>query len=118
MLNTLESNEEYVLGTAVLQSGKFLGLSQSLVGKIIGRSHITIAQAGIDPSSKSGEMALLLVRVYRSLYAILGGHKDEMKVWMSSPNAHLNHQIPRDLVLTVSGLVSVVAYLDAMRGRA
>lgn len=117
-LQEVELDKERILGFATLKSGKLLGLSQSAIGKIIGRSEQMIVKSGIDPSGKPGEMALLLVRVYRSLYAIVGGHEAEMKVWMCSSNAHLGGQIPKQLVLSVSGLVSVVAYLDAMRGRA
>ena len=113
-----KTNLDHVLGTAVLRAGKMLGLSQSSVGEIIGRSHITISQSGISPQSKSGELGVLLVRVFDSLHVILGGHEAEMKVWMKSPNSHLGGEAPQRLLQSVTGLVSVLEYLDAMRARA
>ncbi len=115
---SIESNLDHVLGTAVLKAGKFLGLSQSAVGEIIGRSHITIGQSGISPQSKSGELGVLLVRIFDSLHAILGGNEAEMKVWMKSPNSHLGGEAPLRLLQSVTGVVTVVEYLDMMRAKA
>ena len=71
---------------------------------------------GIDPGSKSGELALLLIRSYRSLHVLTGGRDEDMRHWMHTENAGTGG-IPLEQVKTVPGLVRVLEYLDAMRGR-
>ncbi|NJD08838.1 MAG: DUF2384 domain-containing protein [Methylococcaceae bacterium] len=105
-----------VLATAFLKAGKELGLSQAALEQTIDRNRSSISRYGIDPETKSGELALLLIRVYRSLFALVGGEGDHMKHWMKTANRHIGG-IPAQQVLTIQGLVSVVEYLDAMRGK-
>jgi len=68
----------------------------------------------VGPSSKEGQLAALLVRVFRSLDAIVGNDPGKVTAWMSSPNRALNG-IPRELIESPQGLVQTVQYLDAMR---
>ena len=65
--------------------------------------------------AKEWELARLFVRLFRSLDA-LWGHDDVARTWLASPNLALGTR-PRDLLASVEGLVRVVAYLDAARGR-
>ena len=104
------------LSKALGRAGKELGLSQADIARVIGRDRSAL-QRGIDPDSKPGELALLLIRLYRSLYALVGGSRDTMRHWMKTRNRHLG-QPPAELIRTVPGLVHVVEYLDAMRGKA
>jgi hypothetical protein len=46
----------------------------------------------------------------------VGGEPRQMKHWMHTHNLHVGG-IPADLVRTVPGLMRVVEYLDAIRGR-
>ena len=46
------------------------------------------AVAGIDPASKAGELTLLLIRAYRSLFALVGGDAGQMRHWMHTRNLH------------------------------
>jgi hypothetical protein len=69
---------------------------------------------GIEPSSKEGELALLLVRVFRSLDALVGGNDAKRLAWMNSYNKALNGT-PADLIKTAEGLVRTLAYLDGLR---
>ena len=73
-------------------------------------------QRGLDPDSKEGELALLFLRVYRSLDALVGGDDARARDWLHAENAHLSGR-PVERIRTVEGLVDVVQYLDAMRGR-
>jgi len=73
-------------------------------------------QRGLDPESKEGELALLFLRVYRSLDALVGGDDAKAREWIATPNTHVGG-VPMDRMTTVEGLVDVVQYLDAMRGR-
>jgi hypothetical protein len=56
----------------------------------------------------------LLVRVYRSLDAMVGNSDQHRKLWMSSFNRAFN-EVPKDAIQKVDGLVRVVSYLDGAR---
>jgi hypothetical protein len=105
-----------VLSKAVLAAGRELGLSQAEVGEVVGRDRTSLRR-GLDPDSKPGELALLLIRAYRSLYALVGGDRDALRHWFDTENLHTGG-IPREQIRRVQGLLQVVEYLDAMRGRA
>ena len=67
-------------------------------------------------AAKEGELALVFLRVYRSLDALVGGDDEKARRWLGAPNAHL-HGVPLQLMRRVDGLVHVAEYLDAMRGK-
>ena len=71
---------------------------------------------GLDPESKEGELALLFLRLYRSLDALVGGDDEKARHWLRADNHHLA-AVPAERIRSVEGLVDVVQYLDAMRGR-
>lgn len=104
-----------VLSRALLNAGKALGMSQIQLGLVIGKDRTSIAR-GLDPDSKPGELALLLIRCYRSLYVLVGGNSEDIRHWMHTENQHTGG-IPINQVQTVQGLNHVLEYLDAMRGK-
>lgn len=104
-----------VLSKAVLNAGQNLGLRREEIGRILGKDRSSISR-GLDPDSKSGEIALLLIRCYRSLAVIVGEDAKIMAHWFSTENNHIGG-IPRDLAMTIQGLVHVTEYLDSMRGK-
>lgn len=106
---------DQTLTKATLRAGKALGLTQADVGAVIGRDRTSLRR-GIDPDSKAGELAALLIRLYRSLYALVGGDADAMRHWMTTENHHTGG-VPKDQILTVAGLVGVLEYVDAIRGK-
>lgn len=108
-------NEQKVLAKAFANAGKALGLSQAELGQVIGKDRSNFRN-GIDPKTKSGELALLFVRCYRSLFALVGGQKNDMKHWMQTENLHTGG-VPTEQVKTVTGLTTVVEYLDAIRAK-
>jgi hypothetical protein len=105
-----------VLTKALVRAGRDLGLTQAEVGAIVGRDRTALSRGAIEPNSKSGELALLLIRAYRALFVLVGGEPRQMKHWMRTPNLHVGG-VPAELVRTVPGLMRVVEYLDAIRGR-
>ena len=107
-------NARAVLTKAVLNAGTGLGLSRKRLGEVIGRDRAAFSR-DLDPTSKAGELALLLIRAYRSLYALVGGDPSAMRHWMHTPNRDTGG-VPAEQVRSVQGLVGVVEYLDAMRG--
>ena len=108
-------DERTVLSKALLNAGKTLGLSQTELGEIVGRDRTSFAR-GLEPASKSGELALLLIRCYRSLFALVGGRPKDMRHWMHTLNRDTGG-VPAEQIKRVQGLTRVVEYLDAMRGR-
>lgn len=110
-----ELEKKAVLSKALLNAGKALGLTQDEIGEVIGRDRSSLSR-GLEPESKSGELAMMLIRCYRSLFAMVGGDNETMKHWMQTSNNYFN-AIPAHQIKTVSGLVAVVDYLDAIRGK-
>jgi hypothetical protein len=106
---------EALLSKALCNAGKALGLSQTDLGCIVGKDRSSIAR-GLDPNTKAGELALLLIRCYRSLYVLVGGNPADLRHWMHTENLHTGG-IPAQQVRSVQGLAEVVSYLDAMRGQ-
>ena len=109
------NTEQAVLAKALRNAAKGLGLTQTEVGEAIGRNRAGLHQ-GIDPHSKPGQLSTYLVRIYRSLYTIVGGDSQVMKHWMSTENSHLGG-VPSECVKTPEGLVLVMHYLDSLRGK-
>ncbi|WP_017940724.1 MULTISPECIES: MbcA/ParS/Xre antitoxin family protein [unclassified Thioalkalivibrio] len=105
-----------ILREALVNAGKALGLTQAELGQVVGRGRTDISRGNIDPSSKPGELALLLIRCYRALYVLTGGDAAAMKHWMHTPNHHTGG-VPAEQIRTVQGLVGVLEYLDAIRGK-
>jgi hypothetical protein len=87
---------------------------------MLGTSEASISRlrAGrtLDPRGKEGELALLFLRLYRSLDALVGGDEVRARAWLRAENAHVSG-VPAERIRRVEGLVDVVQYLDAMRGR-
>lgn len=109
-----------VLGKALLSSAEFLGISAESLGHIIGRDRTSISRLkknpSIEPTSKTGELSLLVIRVYRGLFAILGGNQKAMREWLGQTNKGLSGK-PLELMQSVTGLTNTVNYIDAMRGK-
>ncbi|MGB5832369.1 MAG: MbcA/ParS/Xre antitoxin family protein [Thiohalocapsa sp.] len=112
----LQPDPATVVSKALINAGKALGLSQQRLGEVIGRDRSALSR-GLDPRSKSGELALLLIRCYRSLFALVGGEPAAMRHWMHTDN-HDTGGVPAEQIRSVQGLTHVLEYLDAMRGHA
>lgn len=109
------ASPDQVLTKATLRAGQALGLTQADIGAVVGRDRTSLRR-GLDPDSKAGELATLLIRVYRSLYALVGGDPEAMRHWMATDNRHTGG-VPREQIRTVTGLTRVLEYVDAMRAK-
>ncbi|MBX9944182.1 MAG: MbcA/ParS/Xre antitoxin family protein [Reyranella sp.] len=108
-----------VLTKAVLRAATQLGLTNKVLASVIGLSEATVSRmrAGdyaLQPGHKPFELAILLVRLYRSLDAIVGGDDAVAGAWLRNRNSLLDAQ-PVALIQTVPGLMNVIQYLDARR---
>ncbi len=112
-------DSQMVLGKATTRAARALELSNAALARIIGLSEPTVSRIasgarGIDPQSKEGQLALLLIRVYRSLDPLVGSDSQKRGAWMRSPNKAL-HGKPYELLESPTGLVMTLSYLDGMR---
>ena len=109
-----------VVAKATMSAAERLGLRHRHLAAVIGTSEASVSRLGsgrgLAPASKEGELALLFLRLYRSLDALVGGDDGKARAWLQADNVHVGG-VPADRIRTVEGLVDVVQYLDAMRGR-
>lgn len=113
------SEREQVLTKAVLNTAERLKLKAATVSAVIGVSEATVSRMKngaytLEAGTKPFELAVLLVRLYRSLDAIVGGDDRVARAWLENPNTALDAR-PIEKIGTVAGLVDVIAYLDARR---
>ena len=104
---------------AVLRAAGRLGLSNRSLSRIVGVSEASVSRMGtgsfvLTPRDKSFELALMVVRLFRSLDAIVAGDDAAARGWLTSENKALGG-VPLELIQTLPGLVNVVGYLDARR---
>jgi hypothetical protein len=109
-----------VLTKALLNAGQLLGLRNRDLATIVGASEASVSRLArervIEPNSKEGELALLFLRLFRSLDALVGGDEAKARAWLHAANTHVGG-VPAERIRHVEGLVDVVQYLDSMRGR-
>ncbi|WP_407943580.1 antitoxin Xre/MbcA/ParS toxin-binding domain-containing protein [Methylobacterium sp. EM32] len=111
--------EAQTVGKAVVRAAAALGLSNRALAGILGLSEASVSRLTrgefvLDRQAKSFELAVMLIRLYRSLDAVTGGDPAVAAAWLRGENTAL-HAVPLDLIQTVEGLVSTVLYLDARR---
>ena len=111
-------DSQTIVMQAYINAYKTMGISDSHAAKLIGVGRSTLLRKpSFESESKQNELQILFIRLYRSLFALFGGDLTSMKHWFEHKNKHIRG-IPRDLCFTVTGLVNVNAYLDALRGKA
>jgi hypothetical protein len=113
------ADQGVVLTKATLRAASRLGLTNKLLATVIGVSEATVSrmQNGdytLRRGRKPFELAILFVRLYRSLDAIVGGDDTVAGAWVKNRNTVLNTE-PLVLIQTVPGLMNVIQYLDARR---
>jgi uncharacterized protein (DUF2384 family) len=110
-----------VISKAAVNAAELLGLSQARLAQVLGVSTSTVSRLHtgsylLSPEKKEWEFAVLLVRLFRSLDAIVGGIAEDARLWLGSNNHALSDKKPVELIISTEGLVRVVNYLDARRG--
>jgi hypothetical protein len=110
-----------VLTGAVLRASALLDITQSSLAQILGLSPSTVSRmAGgtytLDDQRKEWELGALFVRLFRSLDAVIGSNDSSARAWLNGHNSALTGR-PIELIRSTEGLVRVVQYLDAARGR-
>jgi uncharacterized protein (DUF2384 family) len=114
--------QDAVLTKAIVRLASTYGLKGKELSQIIGISEASATRLSkserlISEKTKEGELALLLIRLYRSLNALVGDEPAKAKAWLESPNHYFSTIPPIECIKSVEGLIEVVNYLDAMRGK-
>ncbi len=110
-----------VLTDSVVKAADIMALRQTLLARTLGLSESTVSRmkAGrylIKEGAKEWELAALLVRLFRSLDAIVAGDERSLRSWLQGYNTALK-DAPVNLITSVSGLARMVDYVDAYRAR-
>ncbi len=108
-----------ILTKAVLGAADKLGVPASALAEVLGLSAATLSRMKsgdyrLSPRKKEFELGVLFVRLFRSLDAIVGGEERVARAWLANPNLALGAK-PAEKIRTISGLIDVIAYLDARR---
>jgi len=116
---TVASQEGRVVTKAALAASERLGLTAARLSDILGISAPTVSRMKrqdfcLEPGSKPFELAVLLIRVFRSLDAIVGGDDIVSRAWLQNHNDALAG-VPAEKLTSITGLLDVLSYLDARR---
>lgn len=117
--DTRSEAAQQTLTRAVLKAAELLAVPQAELANILGISPATVSRmsAGryqLQPDRKEWQLALLFVRLFRSLDSITGGRDELSRAWLRSHNHGLSAP-PATLLGEIESLVRVVQYLDASR---
>jgi hypothetical protein len=118
----VRSDQGTVLTKAVLRAADKLAVSQAALAAIVGVSEATVSRMKkgdyvLPADSKAFELAVLFVRLFRSLDIIVGGDEAVARAWLANSNLALDAK-PAEKIRTVPGLMDVIAYLDARKSLA
>lgn len=108
-----------VLTKAVLRASERMEVSAKVLSTVLGLSEASISRMRhgdytLEPTTKPFELAVLFLRLFRSLDAIVGGDQKVARAWLRNTNTLLGAS-PIEKIQTIVGLLDVIAYLDTRR---
>jgi transcriptional regulator with XRE-family HTH domain len=108
-----------VITKATLRAAEQLGMTSKSLAAVLGVSEATVSRMrsggySLQRGQKAFELAVLFVRFWRSLDAIVGGDEAVARAWLRNRNPALDAE-PIALIQTVPGLMNAIYYLDARR---
>src|SRR5690348_4177711 len=111
--------QDAVITKATLRAADLLDITARTLAAVIGVSEATVSRMRreeflLESGSKPFELAVLFVRLFRSLDAIVGGDEGVARAWLKNANTAFDGT-PLEKILTIAGLVDVIAYLDSRR---
>jgi hypothetical protein len=108
------TGDAFVLTKAARRAAAALNVSDVELAQLVGLSAADLQNpVALDPASEQGQRALLFVRLYRSLAALLGGDENAARAWFHGANRHLG-VAPAKLVQTGEGLARATAYVERL----
>jgi uncharacterized protein (DUF2384 family) len=111
--------EGAVLSKAAIRAAELLSIPDRSLAKILGLSTASVSRMRrgeyvLSPNTKPFEFAQLFVRLFRSLDAVTGSDDVASRSWMLGHNTALNAK-PIELIHTLTGLITVLQYVDSRR---
>ncbi|RVD35014.1 DUF2384 domain-containing protein, partial [Mesorhizobium sp. M4A.F.Ca.ET.020.02.1.1] len=108
-----------VVTRATLRAAELLDVTARVLASVIGVSEATVSRMRkqeflLERGTKPFELAVLFVRLFRSLDAIVGGDESIARAWLKNANTAFD-SAPIEKIQSISGLVDVIAYLDSRR---
>jgi hypothetical protein len=90
-----------------------------MLARVIGVSEPTVSRlktgaAVLERDGKPFELSVLFVRLFRALDAVTGGDEAVARAWIVNPNLVFD-DAPINRIMSIAGLLDVIAYLDARR---
>ncbi|KZX75884.1 hypothetical protein A3715_14050 [Oleiphilus sp. HI0009] len=119
-MEQLSVNKNAVLGEALKNAIDLYGLKRRDVEEILGvsKSQLKIMQdSGIDPSSNAGQLSAYFIRVIRGISAMTGEDESIAHQWLTTENYAFSGLTPIERMKSIDGLISVLQYCDAFRGK-
>jgi hypothetical protein len=112
-------SETAVVTKATLRAAERLEVPARILASMLGLSEATVSRMkrgafALEDGTKPFELAVLFVRLFRSLDAMVGGDETVARAWLVNANAALDGR-PIEKIQTVAGLIDAIAYLDARR---
>jgi hypothetical protein len=110
-----EMDRKVLLSKTVFHAAEKLGLSFDQLAMILSieKSSMNQNNMTLDPASKPGQKALLLIQIFQSLYVLNGGDIELIQYFMNSQN-HITSGVPIQQVQSENGLVIVHECLQAL----
>ncbi|WP_374604796.1 antitoxin Xre/MbcA/ParS toxin-binding domain-containing protein [Niveibacterium sp.] len=111
-----------ILTAALFEVATRLDISAAELGSAIGVDRSTVSRMkqhgrGLKEGSKTWELSVQVVRMYRSLFALVGGQDEAARQWFNGAIESFGGQSPRAMIRRIDGLVRVCDYLDAYRAQ-
>lgn len=115
------ADENRVLTAAVSRAAACWKLTNEQLGTILGISSATASRLRsgsyeLDRSTKGFELGQYLVRLFRSLDALMGSDDEASTSWLRAHNLDLEAR-PIDLIRSIQGLGAVMNYVDDHRAQ-
>lgn len=110
-----------VLTQATLRAAEALGLDNIELARSIGISlnqtdRLRSGELQIQPSSETGQLSLLLIRLHAALTALVGDSRELRAHWLRSHNSAFG-EVPQAAMTSEGGLIRVVSLLEGyLRG--
>jgi hypothetical protein len=109
----LDQSDAQLVAEACGRAAQVVGLSPKELSEVLIKHQPSADGIHLNPQTREGQLALLFLRVYRSLHGLCGGDQSLMRHWIEQPNRHLGEQPPRLLLARIEGLNCVADYLDS-----
>lgn len=110
-----------ILTQAVLRISDLWKLSNAKLGVVLGVSASTVSRMRsgmsiLDSASKSFEAAQYLLRLFRSLDALMGSDDHASQSWLRTLNLDLE-AVPIEYIESFRGLMELCDYVDGYRAK-